>query len=323
MTDWTPSTVSLATYLGDLALFSIRFRVLVNRRHFTELPASLALADLPALEPELDGYLIRSQPDADAPDIDDGVDRSRHVQRRLSRDGGYLVYVPRRYRRHWVDLTTDHAAYLARFSGKTRSTLRRKVKRFAQEDGGRLDFRVYRTPDEVAAFHHLARPLSARTYQERLVDAGLPKSEAFQTEMRARAERGAVRAYLLFLAGEPVAFTYCPIDDGIVLYGYTGFDSRCRALSPGTVLQYLILEDLFHEGGHRLFDFTEGEGAHKELFATDARSCKDVYVFRPGPKARFAAAAQTAVEQGAESAAAVLDRLGLKRRLKLLLRGAN
>ena len=62
-------------------------------------------------------------------------------------------------------------------------------------------------------------------------------------------------------------------------YDYVGHDPALNALSPGTVLQYHLLEYLFSDSAASVFDFTEGEGTHKALFATDHRLCARSFVF--------------------------------------------
>lgn len=307
MSTWQLRPVPLKVSLGDLTLFKLNLTLLVESRAFSPGAEEARLDDLPSLG-AADGYLLRSQP-------------ARTRAPRLRQAGGYLFYVPRRYERCWVDLTMPYEGYLERFSPKTRSTLRRKLRHFAKENGGTLDFRVYKTATELEGFHRLARSLSRRTYQERLLGAGLPDTEEFVAALRERGESGRARGYLLCLKGEPVAFTYCPVDDGVVSYEHTGFEPHVRHLSPGTVLQWLILEDLFREGRFRLFDFTEGAGAHKALFATHSLACHDLYILKPKAKTWAAALAQTAVEGLSEAAGAALERIGLKRRLKALLRG--
>ncbi|MFV0644497.1 MAG: GNAT family N-acetyltransferase, partial [Sphingomonadaceae bacterium] len=48
------------------------------------------------------------------------------------------------YARHYIDMQDSFADYMGRFSGKTRSTLRRKIRKFAAAGGGSLDVREYR-----------------------------------------------------------------------------------------------------------------------------------------------------------------------------------
>ena len=184
------------------------------------------------------------------------------------------------YRRHYIAMDGTFEDYLARFSGKTRSTLRRKARKFAVADGGKLDVQTYRSPDEVARFLELALPLSARTYQARLLDAGLPDDEAARDSMLDRAEAGNMRCFLLFLAGEPVAYLALPVRGQTLVYAHLGYDPAHAALSPGTVLQMEALRMLFAEERFRYFDFTEGEGAHKALFGTDSVACRSFILLR-------------------------------------------
>ena len=69
-----------------------------------------------------------------------------------------------------------------------------------------------------------------------------------------------MRAFLLFLAGEPVAYLYLPVSGRTLIYAYLGYDAEHAHLSPGTVLQMAALENLFAEKRFAYFDFTEGEG---------------------------------------------------------------
>lgn len=287
---------------------ALTLTLLVRDGHFTSFSPNLPAVLPTSLPADVDGLMIPSQPvEGTAPF-------------RLRRHGAHLLYVPRRYHRHWVVTEGPHDAYVAGFSGKTRSTLRRKVRKFLGEAGDDA-FHVYRTPAEMDTFHELARTVSALTYQERLMDAGLPDDDSFRAQMRKRASRGAARGYILMHQGRPVAYTYCPIDDGVALYAYTGFDPGLRSLSPGTVLQWLLLEDLFATPDVRMFDFTQGDSPHKELFSTHKQECADLYVLRPSLRIWSGITAQTGVENTVEAIGALLETVGLKTRLRRLLRG--
>tara|TARA_B100001179_G_scaffold204624_1_gene167466 strand:+ start:341 stop:1255 length:915 start_codon:yes stop_codon:yes gene_type:complete len=184
------------------------------------------------------------------------------------------------FRRHYIAMDGSFDDYLARFSGKTRSTLRRKTKKFAAADGGKLDVRAYSTAEEVARFLEQALPLSKKTYQARLLDAGLPDSDEARSAMLADAEAGNMRCFLLFLGGEPVAYLSLPICGDTLVYAHLGYDPAHAALSPGTVLQMEALRLLFAEGRFAYFDFTEGEGAHKALFGTHSIECCSFLLLR-------------------------------------------
>lgn len=251
--------------------FQVGARTLfVLHRRLIRIPLSLsdamrgAMPVLPSLG-DAQGYVITSLPEA----LIEGL-----------RGLGLVAHIRQRYTRHFADFADGYDAYLGRFSSKSRATLKRKLKRFAEISGGALDVRGYRTPDEVDAFAEIAIPLSRRSYQHRLLDAGLPESEAARREMTALAAADRVRAFLLFSEARPVAYLYLPVADDVLIYAYLGYDPDMSDLSPGTVLQLEATRLLAEEGRYTRLDFTEGEGQHKRQFGTGGIACADVLLLR-------------------------------------------
>ena len=230
--EWTARAEPLRFRLGEVELFAAHLDLVVCTSPFARIRERDPLASLPALAAGQKGYLVRSLPVDEEPS-------------RLSWRNGLLCYAPKSYQRRFIRFAMGYDAYLGQFSGKTRSTLRRKVRKFASENAGELDFRVYRGRAELEAFYELARPLSAKTYQERLLHSGLPDDEAFRAELRAAGDRDQARAFLLFFRGQPAAYLYAPVVARSLLYEYLGFDPELKALSPGTVLQWEALKVLF------------------------------------------------------------------------------
>lgn len=299
-------TVHLKYHLGEVALFSVAFELAVLSTHFTRL-SKHPEETRKAIEGRGEGILLRSHP------IENKLPR-------ISRDHDLLRYVPSQYERRYIDLEGTFDDYLKRFSSKSRSTLRRKVRKFGRLCGGQPRWKSYRTPEECEEFHRLAREVSQKTYQERLLDAGLPETEQFKEEMLRAAERDETRGYLLFHEERPVAYLHCPIHDGVVFYGFLGYDPEYAKWSPGTVLQHLALEQLFQEPDLTMFDFTEGEGAHKSFFSTHGVLCADIYYLKKTLRNRFLVRLHTTLDSLSRAIVRLLDRLGLKERIKRLIR---
>lgn len=224
---------------------------------------------MPLLQAADDGYLVTSLPEA------------------VTVDAGGLRFVRQRYVRYYVDLAGGREAWAAGLSGQARSGLKRKVKKVAAANGGVLDVRRYRSADEMAAFHPLARRVSATTYQERLLGSGLP---ADATALVAAAAQDRARAWLLFLGEAPVAYLWCGADGDTLRYDYVGHDPAHQALSVGSVLMAEALGDLFADR-FRWFDFTEGEGQHKRGLASGGVAACDVLLLRATIANRAAVAA--------------------------------
>lgn len=186
--------------------------------------------------------------------------------------------------------------------------------------GGGLDVRVYRTEAESRVFYDLARGLSARTYQERPLGAGLPSGPEALARMLARAAQDRSRAYILFHGEVPASYLYLPVEDGCVLYAHLGYDPAFADLSPGTVLQLEALERLFAEARFAFFDFTEGDGAHKRLFGREAVECVDLLLLRRTVRNRALAVSLAGLEAAVRAVSRLAEAAGVKARLRRLVR---
>jgi Protein involved in cellulose biosynthesis (CelD) len=306
---WWPSDVRLRFRLGEVPVASMKIPALVLNAHFTELPLDSMEPPPPfeRLSPPVELLLSRSHP------IETALPRFTILPHALR-------YVPHQYRRHFIDMSGSFEGYMERFSSKSRSTVTRKVRKFLSLSGGTADFRTFTRPEEMAEFHGLARGVSQKTYQENLLGRGLPDGRDFVATMQTLASQDRVRAYLLFHKGAAVAYLYCPVENGTIIYDHLGYDPEFKALSPGTVLQQLALERLFAEAKFKMFDFTEGEGAHKEFFATGSNLCADIYYFRRTPRNLGLLGIHAGLATISNRAVAALERLGLKKRIKALIR---
>ena len=252
--------------VGSRQLFAVPRRLLAVSHSLDRLVAGQP-APLPDLPPDADGYRVLSAPaGAIGPMLESRPDLV---------PGGL-----QHYRRHYIAMDGGFDQYMAGFSGKTRSTLRRKQRKFAQADGGQLDIREYRGTAGLDAFLEAALPLSRRTYQGKYLDAGLPEGVEDLNALRAAASEDRLRCFILYLAGEPASYLCLPVEGRTLVYAWLGYDPETAHLSAGTVLQLAALERLFAEERFDFFDFTEGEGPHKALFGTASIEAASVLLLR-------------------------------------------
>ena len=283
------------------------------QRQLVRVPLSLdmvlegRLPVLPPLDRAAHGYAVTSLPE------------DRHDAMAFA-GGGMIAHVRQRYTRHYADLTIGFDAYRSALSGNTRSGLKRKTRRVIEVSGGKLDIRRFRRPDELTEFHDAARGISLRTYQERLLGGGLPDDAAFLRGMYHLAAADAVRAWLLYIAGEPAAYLYCPVEAMTVRYDHVGHDPAFNDLSPGSVLMLEAMRDLYAEPGLRRFDFTEGDGQHKASFATHGVKCLDMLILRASLANRATTLALGGFDYGTSLAKRAVGRLGLAGAAKKLRR---
>lgn len=304
--EWHRYDFPLKFRVGEVSLGTYKIPVMRKVFHVAEIVAQAPVPPWPELEQEVKGVLLVCAPHA-------------ALAGEITLEKDWISYCLKSYRHCLIDLRGDFDGYQSRFSGKTRSTLKRKVRKFAEVAGG-LDFRCYTAPEQMAEFHAHARAVSALTYQERLLDYGLPSHAGFVDDLRAQARLDQVRGYLLFAKGRPVSYLYCPIVDGVVEYAFLGYDPDWAKLSPGTVLQWLALESQFSEGRFSTFDFTEGESDHKLFFSTQQVNCNNRLLVRRSLFHSMLIRSHRWVDRTSSGIGDQLERLGMKARLKKWLR---
>ena len=308
--NWHQYAVPMKFQLGDKTLFKwvLQLKVREEPLHPTGKQSAGTLAPPHGqLDDGCAGFLVHSLP---APD----------VQARVQYIGAYICYVSSRYDRYYIDLQQTFANYRDKFSSKSRSTINRKIRKFAEMSGGSIVWRTYRSPDEMMEFYRTARTVSSRTYQEKLLDAGLPESEDFCKELETLAARDLVRGYILFDRERPVSYLCCPIRDDVVLYQFLGYDPDYMRWSVGTVLQWYALEQIFQEGRFMYFDFTEGQSEHKRFFATASVPCANVYFLRRTMGNALLVHSHIAMDELSRGIGRLLAWVGLKRLVKRIMR---
>lgn len=309
---WHYRLVSLKFQLGDKTLFASRLGLQVADCAFIDGADPVADPAPPEdrLEAGSEGFLIRSLPVSCALPA-------------LQKKNNFYRYISSQYQRYFIDLRQSFAGYKQQFSAKTRSTINRKVSKYAAHCGGKLVWKVYKTQEEAPEFFLLARAISVKTYQERLLGAGLPDTDEFRADLLILAREGRLRAFILFDGDLPVSYLYCPARDGVLTYQYLGYDPAYLKHSVGTVLQWLALEHLFGETCFDLFDFTEGQSDHKRLFATHSIRCANIFFLRASLRNFILLQSHRNTDRLSRRIGDTLERMGWKAKIKKLIRFAR
>ena len=310
---WKKQTVPFHFRVGERTLFSKEFTLLVQNAFLNngDLDVPLYSAEQGRVRSDVvDGFLLRSKK------IEGNVPK-------LTRKSGWIQFIPKIYYRYYIDLSGTFDDYVQKFSKKSLSTIRRKVRRFRDYSGGALKWRVYRTPKEIGEFRELARKVSEKSYQERLLDAGLPNNKKSQEKMNRLAQQDQVRGFLLFDQDLPVSYLYCPVYKGRMVYEYLGYDPRYHKWSPGTILQWLALEEVFSEKKFILFDFTEGQNDHKRFFSNGSVLCGDLYYLIPSKANTIWAVSYSSFNGIVEKVSNLAEEWKLRAMLRKFLRKTN
>lgn len=184
---------------------------------------------------------------------------------------GRLPREPANVRSFELPLTPDFdALYQTKFSGRTRSTLRRKERNLAKL--GALETTVADSIERRLEFYQLFKEQKARQFAEQgipnyLTDPGI---DAFYRELTRGGESGAIMEHAGLRVGDEVAATLCGVrfKDRFYFIQTSMTQGPLRKHSPGA----LLLRDQIARHcrlGAAIFDLGPGEGSHKDAWAGD------------------------------------------------------
>ncbi len=134
----TPVATDIRFLLGDRCILRARRMLVPLAYGLDAILADRPLTPAP-LPGDADGYRVQSAPASQLARLDQQFP-------------GFLKSPPQVYARHYIDMALGHDGYMAQFSSKTRATLKRKMRKLADADGGTLDIRSYHAPDRLDAF---------------------------------------------------------------------------------------------------------------------------------------------------------------------------
>jgi hypothetical protein len=232
-----------------------------------------------------------------------------------------IRYVSSCYSRYFVDIQGSFAGYLGNLGLKGRNNLKRRVRRFTEFSGGQIEWSTFRSPLEMRDFRRLAIDVSTRSWKDREADRGFPRGEEFQEFITHLAAEGRVRGYILFHRGRPIAHAMCRGFEDLLYYARSAYDEGYARWSPGTVLFYLFLEELFSEGRYRWLDFGEAPMIHKREFSTGLVRCARIIYFRRNRRNLAVVAAHVSLETFSRGIGRGLRAIRLKDRIKKWLKG--
>jgi Acetyltransferase (GNAT) domain len=233
----------------------------------------------------------------------------------------FLLYLPEKLSQHYViNLPASFEEYLQKFSAKTRNNLRRIVRKLQKDSRTEVQLSRITSPEQVDSFVDTAVEVSKKTYQWNLLGSGLRKPEVLKRNLRFLAEGGCLRCYLLLCGKEVCAFMICHQRNEICHSPAIGYDPKWESYSVGTILQFLVIEDLFTYDRPAVFDFGTGAGGQKEFFGNAHYLDADIYLLRRRVYTYLACSVHRASNNLAMYTRRLFDHLHLKTPIKKFIR---
>jgi hypothetical protein len=225
------------------------------------------------------------------------------------------------YEHQFLNLPGTYDEYLAQLGGRSRQSVQYSERKLERDMAGQVRCECFETAAQVDRFIADAAAISRKTYQWRLLGLGLRAADELKGQLSHAANAGWLRSYILYCNDTPVSFMLGNQYRGCYYYLDVGYDPEFARWSVGTVLQLKVLKDLYSRGTRPTrFDFSTGFGEHKARFSNASRSEAHVLLLPRTPGNRVWAGTYVGLERGSRKLVAFLDRIGVKKRVKRLVR---
>ena len=192
-----------------------------------------------------------------------------------------------------------------------------KHNKLLREYAGRIEIKCFREVAEIDVLAQDVEQVASTSYQRGL-GVGFKDNPATRERLRLKAEKGWLRAYVLYLADRPCAFWIGDINQGTFGGDYIGYDPEFGKYSPGMFLLTKVLEGFCDANGEGVtgVDFGPGNAQYKELLSNQRWLETSVYIFAPALKGVSLNLLRTLVGRMDQTVKKVLARTGLLQKTK-------
>ena len=190
---------------------------------------------------------------------------------------------------------------------------------FNEAHPGKVRFTMCLKQEDIKSFCDAAEQIAQTTYQRGL-GVGFLNTPETHRRVELAVEKGWLKAYLVYVGDEPVAFWCGRLYNGVMYLEWTGYKPAYRKFEVGTVLYVKMLEDLC-AAGVRAIDYGLGTAGYKERFGDNKLIEGSVSLNAPtfkGLMVNFLTTADVLVNQTAK---AIVKKMGILDRVKKRWRG--
>jgi hypothetical protein len=155
--------------------------------------------------------------------------------------------------------------FLMSLERSQRSKLRRKYKKVLSHFDQRLELRIVNSLPELQSVIPHFEEIAAKT-EKRKMGFGFFDTPEIRQELLDAAENGWLRAFLVYLDGQPAAFWIGTLYNRSLQADYVGYDPSWAEFSPGIFL-FLSLLNVLHGEDISTIDFGRGESQLRQCFS--------------------------------------------------------
>ena len=181
----------------------------------------------------------------------------------------------------YLDLPATHDEWFSGLSSKTRATLRRAERMLNKRADSSVKFVNITRPDQVAGFFSDVRRIYANSWQGRSMggDRGSKEQIAYCEEM---ARHGWLRCHILYADDVPLSYSIGFQYQGTFFGHDMAFDPSWQKYSPGNVMFWYLVRDLYAHDTPSKIDFGSGTTEFKRRFSNRSGHCQTIYIAPQG-----------------------------------------
>jgi hypothetical protein len=189
-------------------------------------------------------------------------------------------YIRARQPHFATSLPTTTDEFYKRLSSGARWQAKSRNKKILKDFGDKVSVRCFQNPSEVEELIRDVEEVARKSYQRGL-GVGFADGAETRKHLLLKAEHGWLRAYVLYLGGEPTAFWMGDVNESIFGSDHLGYDPAFAKYSPGMYLILRVIEGFCDERQNRItgIDFATGHARYKEILSTEVWQEVSVYIF--------------------------------------------
>jgi hypothetical protein len=170
-----------------------------------------------------------------------------------------------------------------RMSRERRKHIKANIRKIEALPTGPVSIVCYRKRSEFSDLFRDGEEIAKKTYQRGL-GVGFSDDPTVRKRLGLGADKGWLRAYILYVGNRPCAFWIGMLYNGSFVSEYMGYDAEFRQYSPGMVLIMRVLEE-FCSGATgdtvKELDFGLGHAEYKSVLCSKTWEEAIVFIFSP------------------------------------------
>jgi len=181
----------------------------------------------------------------------------------------------------YLTLPAGFDEFICGLSKKSRKQFRSHVRMLLRDFPSRVRFQSIRRERDVEDFTRVADEISQKTYSRALGVGFVDNLETRET-LRAAARKASLRACLLSVDDQPVAFAMGILSNKTFYGTSTGYDPRFKKYCPGLQTMMRLIEELFEPCGSVVrVDAGSGDVPYKRGLFHSSWNERPVWIFAP------------------------------------------